>query len=51
MNLSKPIILLLIVAGALQGCKKYLDKEPFTSLNPASAFKTVNDLQLYTNSF
>ena len=51
MNLSKPIILLLIVAGALQGCSKYLDKEPFTSLNPGSAFKTVGDLQLYTNSF
>jgi len=51
MNLSKSIILLLIVAGALQGCSKYLDKEPFTSLNPGSAFKTVGDLQLYTNSF
>ena len=51
MNLSKRIILLLIVAGALQGCSKYLDKQPFTSLNPSSAFKTVGDLQLYTNSF
>ncbi|HTI90602.1 MAG TPA: RagB/SusD family nutrient uptake outer membrane protein [Puia sp.] len=51
MNLSKRIILLLIVAGALQGCSKYLDKQPFTSLNPTSSFKTVGDLQLYTNSF
>lgn len=51
MNLHKRIILLLIVAGVLQGCSKYLDKQPFTSLNPVSSFKTVGDLQLYTNSF
>jgi hypothetical protein len=51
MNLSKRIILLLIVAGALQSCSKYLDKQPFTSLNPTTSFKTVGDLQLYTNSF
>lgn len=51
MNLHKRIILLLIVAGVLQGCSKYLDKQPFTSLNPTTAFKTVGDLQLYTNSF
>src|SRR5258708_23609769 len=51
MNLHKRIILLLVVAGALQGCSKYLDKQPFTSLNPVSAFKTVGDLQLYVNSF
>ncbi|WP_431209732.1 RagB/SusD family nutrient uptake outer membrane protein [Puia sp. P3] len=51
MKFIKPIIILLVVAGALPGCRKYLDKEPFTSLNPGSAFKTVSDLQLYTNSF
>jgi len=51
MKFLKPIILLLVVLGALPSCKKYLDKEPFTSLNPGSAFKTVSDLQLYTNSF
>ncbi|HXO76888.1 MAG TPA: RagB/SusD family nutrient uptake outer membrane protein [Puia sp.] len=51
MNLSKRIILLLIVAGALQSCSKYLDKQPFTSLNPTTSFKTAGDLQLYTNSF
>jgi hypothetical protein len=51
MKVIRPIFILLVVAAALPGCKKYLDKEPFTSLNPGSAFKTVSDLQLYTNSF
>jgi hypothetical protein len=51
MNLNKRIILLLIVAGALQSCSKYLDKQPFTSLNPNTSFSTAGDLQLYTNSF
>jgi hypothetical protein len=51
MKVIKAIIILLVVVGVVPGCKKYLDKEPFTSLNPGSAFKTVSDLQLYTNSF
>src|SRR5882757_2835140 len=57
MNLHKRIILSLMAAGALivaatlPGCKKYLDKEPYTTLNPASALQSVGDLQLYTNSF
>ena len=42
---------MLIVAGALQSCSKYLDKQPFTSLNPNTSFSTAGDLQLYTNSF
>jgi len=57
MKVSKQIILSFLVAGAfiaaatLQGCSKYLDKEPFTTLNPGEAFQNAGDLQLYTNSF
>jgi len=37
---------------ALAGCKKNtLDLQPFDVLNPASAFRTADDLQLYANSF
>src|SRR5690242_16205151 len=45
----------LYMAGlliALAGCKKNtLDLQPFDVLNPASAFRTADDLQLYANSF
>ena len=57
MKVSKRITLSLLVAGAaflavtLQSCSKYLDKQPFTTLNPASAFHSIGDLQLYSNSF
>ena len=51
MNIRKRIILALLGAGLLQGCSKFLDKEPFTSLNPDQAFQSAGDLQLYTNSF
>ena len=51
MNIRKRIILALLGAGLLQGCSKFLDKEPFTSLNPNQAFQSAGDLQLYTNSF
>jgi hypothetical protein len=51
MNLSKRILLLLTVAGTLQGCSKYLNKQPFATLNPNQAFQTAGDLQLYSNSF
>lgn len=51
MNIRKRIILALLGAGLLQGCSKFLDKEPFTSLNPDQAFQSASDLQLYTNSF
>ena len=57
MNINRRIISSLIaagafiLAGALPGCKKFLDKEPFTTLTPAQAFQNAGDLQLYTNSF
>jgi hypothetical protein len=57
MNLCKRIILSFVAlggfvaAGLLQGCSKFLDKEPFTSLNPNQAFQSTGDLQLYVNSF
>ena len=57
MKLRKRIILSFIgigafvAAGLLQGCSKFLDKEPYTSLTPGQAFQTAGDLQLYTNSF
>ena len=41
----------LALIFTLQGCKKELDLKPFDKLTPASAFNTVNDLQLYANSF
>jgi hypothetical protein len=47
----KQIILILLGAGLLQGCSKFLDKEPYTSLTPNQAFQSAGDLQLYTNSF
>src|ERR1700722_9190775 len=57
MKLRKRIILSFIGAGAflaaglLQGCTKFLNKEPYTSQTPAQAFQTAGDLQLYVNSF
>ena len=45
------ILFLILTAGLLSGCKKFLNKPPFASLTPAQAFNNANDLQLYTNSF
>jgi starch-binding outer membrane protein, SusD/RagB family len=45
------MLLLLLVAGVLQGCSKFLNKPPFDSLTPSAAFSNANDLTLYTNSF
>jgi hypothetical protein len=46
--MKKFIYLLTIVS--LFGCKKDLDLKPFDKLNPQTAFRTEDDLALYTNS-
>src|SRR5258708_967779 len=51
MCMKSKIILLLMIAGALQGCSKFLDKAPFAALTPSQAFQNASDLALYTNSF
>jgi hypothetical protein len=57
MNLHKRIVLSFIMSGILmitwllQGCSKFLDKGPFTTLTPEQAFQSAGDLQLYVNSF
>lgn len=35
----------------MQGCTKFLDKQPFASLTPEKAFQNPNDMALYVNSF
>ena len=45
------LLFCLFAIGALPGCSKFLNKPPFASLTPDQAFKNVNDLALYTNSF
>jgi hypothetical protein len=45
------LLFCLFAIGALSGCSKFLNKPPFASLTPDQAFKNVNDLALYTNSF
>jgi hypothetical protein len=51
MYMKSKLILLLMIAGALQGCNKFLEKPPFASLTPTQAFSNASDLALYTNSF
>ncbi len=36
---------------ALQGCSKFLDKQPFASLTPSQVFSNASDMALYVNSF
>lgn len=47
----KKIILIAIVALTLQGCSKFLDKQPFASLTPTQVFSNASDMALYVNSF
>ncbi|MDN3547309.1 RagB/SusD family nutrient uptake outer membrane protein [Mucilaginibacter aquaedulcis] len=41
----------LICALGITGCRKFLDKEPFSNLTPAKVFASANDLAIYVNSF
>lgn len=47
----KKIFFLLIAAAGMQGCSKFLDKQPFASLTPNQVFQNANDMALYVNSF
>ncbi|MBO9618078.1 MAG: RagB/SusD family nutrient uptake outer membrane protein [Niabella sp.] len=47
----KKIICIMIVVAALQGCSKFLDKQPFSSITPDKVFANANDMALYVNSF
>ena len=39
------------LAGALTGCNdSFMDRYPETSITEESFFKTVNDLEIYTNN-
>jgi uncharacterized protein (DUF1501 family) len=41
----------LICAVGITGCRKFLDKEPFSNLTPDKVFASTNDIALYANSF
>lgn len=47
----KKIITIAIIAFAVQGCSKFLDKQPFANLTPNQVFTNANDMALYVNSF
>ncbi len=49
----KKFILLFTILSILgfTGCKKFLNKEPFSNLTPKQVFQNSNDLALYVNSF
>lgn len=51
MNTLKKAFLLLIAAAGLQGCSKFLDKQPFATLTSDKVFQNANDMALYVNSF
>jgi hypothetical protein len=45
------LLLLLLFAGSLGACKKFLDRGPTSSITPDEAFSSSADLQIYVNSF
>jgi hypothetical protein len=47
----KKILFLLLVAAGLQGCSKFLDKQPFAQLTSDKVFQSASDMALYVNSF
>lgn len=49
--MKKVFFLLLAAAAALQGCTKFLDKQPFATLTSDKVFQNANDMALYVNSF
>jgi hypothetical protein len=49
--MKKIIFLIIIATAGLQGCSKFLDKEPFASLTPNKVFQSQSDMALYVNSF
>jgi len=51
--MKKLVYLYIIIAGfTITGCSKdYLDRTPQSSISPDASFKTLKDLELFTNSF
>jgi hypothetical protein len=47
----KKYFFILIAAAGLQGCSKFLDKQPFAQLTTDKVFQSANDMALYVNSF
>lgn len=47
----KKLIWIIIIGVALQGCSKFLNKQPFANLTPAKVFSNLTDMTLYVNSF
>jgi len=47
----KKYFFFLIAAAGLQGCSKFLDKQPFATLTSDKVFQNANDMALYVNSF
>ena len=47
----KKYFFFLIAAAGLQGCSKFLDKQPFAQLTTDKVFQSANDMALYVNSF
>ncbi|MBK1438397.1 RagB/SusD family nutrient uptake outer membrane protein [Parapedobacter sp. ISTM3] len=44
-------LLIILTMGLLASCSKLFDLQPIDKLNPEDAFRTEQDLRLYTNSF
>jgi len=50
--MKRLIYIYITIAVALTSCnKEYLDRDPGASVSPDVSFKSVKDLELYTNSF
>ena len=47
----KKYFFFFIVAAGLQGCSKFLDKQPIAQLTSDKVFQNANDMALYVNSF
>ncbi|WP_026769878.1 RagB/SusD family nutrient uptake outer membrane protein [Asinibacterium sp. OR53] len=46
----KKLIWIAIIISSLQGCTKFLDKQPFASITPDKVFSNASDMALYVNS-
>ncbi|OQP44448.1 hypothetical protein A4H97_08705 [Niastella yeongjuensis] len=49
--MKKYFFFLIAAAAGLQGCSKFLDKQPFADLTTEKVFQNANDMALYVNSF
>lgn len=49
--MKKYFFFLIAAAAGLQGCSKFLDKQPIAQLTTDKVFTNANDMALYVNSF